>query len=264
MERDLSLGAAATKFLANLPSEEREIAQPEVFRFVRWYGWNRSLAEITIPELSNYAEQIAASTVEPLKKIEPVKAFLNYARKEGLIKTNLAVHLRVRKALPRSTFSPRQLSSAPVSLTPEGHAQLEAELTALREERPRIAEELRRAAADKDFRENAPLEAAREYQGQVEARIRALEAILKAATVAEEKSVSVSKTDIGNTVVLRDLATGEEVRYTLVSPSEANPAAGKISTASPIGKAVIGHEPGETIEVSAPAGVLYYRIEHIE
>lgn len=264
MERDSSLGAVATKFLVNLPLEEREIAQPEVFRFVRWYGWGRSLAEITIPELINYAEQVAASMPEPLKKIEPVKAFLNYARKEGFIKTNLAAHLRVRKASLRSAFSPRQLPSTPVSLSPEGYAQLEAELAALKRERPRIAEELRRAAADKDFRENAPLEAAREYQGQVEARIRALEAILKAATVAEEKPVSVSKADIGNTIVLSDLSTGEEMRYTLVSPSEANPTAGKLSTASPIGKAVIGHEPGETIEVSAPAGVSYYRIEHIE
>ncbi len=264
MARESSLGEIATKFLANLPPRERELTQSEVFKFVRWYGWGRSLAEITAPELSNYAEQVTASAFEPLKKLEPVKALLNYARKEGLIKTNLAAHLRVRKTLPRFAASLKQSSSSPVSLTPQGYAQLEAELAALKSERPRIAEELRRAAADKDFRENAPLEAAREYQGQMEARIRAIEAMLKAATVTEAELVSMTKAGIGSTVVLRDLALGEEVRYTLVSPSEAKPAAGRISMASPIGKAIIGHKPGETIEVSAPAGVLYYRIEAIE
>lgn len=263
MESVSSLGEVATKFLANLPPGERELAQPEVFKFVRWYGWGRPLAEIAIPELSNYAEQVAASTSEPLKKLEPVKAFLNYAHKEGLLKTNLAVHLRVRKISSRFV-SPRQLPSASISLTTQGYAQLEAELVALKEERPRIAEELRRAAADKDFRENAPLEAAREYQGQVEARIRAIEEILKTATTTGGESSFTAKASIGNTVVLRDLSSGEEVRYTLVSPTEAKPTAGRISTSSPIGKAIMGREPGETIEVSAPAGIFHYRIVTIE
>ncbi len=264
MESGTSLGEAATKFLANLSPKEREMAQPEVLKFVRWYGWGRSLAEITIPELSNYAEQIALSTAEPLKKLEPIKAFLNYAYKEGLLKTNLAAHLRVKKPPLRSASSSQRLPSSPVSLTPEGYAKLEAELEALKKERPRIAEELRRAAADKDFRENAPLEAAREYQRQVEARIKAIEEILKIAIIAEEKPTSATKATIGSIVVLQDLSSGEKVRYTLVSPTEAKPAAGKISTSSPIGKALIGREVGDTIEVSVPAGTLQYKIESIE
>jgi len=261
-EKRLSLGEAITQFLAQLLSTDREKAQPEVFKFVRWYGADRSLSEITIPEIANYAEQVAASSPEPLKKLEPVKSFLSYARREGLIRTNLAVHLRVRKVPSRFAPTLKQPSQTPVSLTRQGYSELEAELTTLRQERPRIAEELRRAAADKDFRENAPLEAAREYQGQIEARIRTLESILNSATVVEEKS-AVSKANIGNTVLLRDLASDEMIRYTLVSPSEANPTAGKISIASPIGKAIIGREIGETVEVSAPAGVLRYRIEEI-
>lgn len=264
MEREFTLGEVARQFLANLSSGEKEQAQSEVFRFVRWYGWNRFLSEITVPEVGSYAEHIATSTPEPLKKLEPVKAFLNYARQKGLIKTNLAVHLRVRKISPRFAPSSRQLSVPPVSLTPQGYAELEAELAALKQERPRIAEELRRAAADKDFRENAPLEAAREHQGQIEARIRAIELILKSATIMEETAVTTAMVDIGDTVVLKDLSSGEEVVYTLVSPSEANPVAGKISTASPIGKAVIGRELGDTIEVSAPAGVLRYKVEGIK
>lgn len=263
-EKRLSLGEAAIQFLATLSPGDREEAQPEVFRFVRWYGSDRFLSEITIPEIANYAEQIAASTPEPLKKLGPVKSFLTYTRKKGLVKVNLAIHLRVRKTPSRLASPSKQLPQTPVLLTRQGYAELEAELAALKQERPRIAEELRRAAADKDFRENAPLEAAREYQGQLEARIRTLESIVESGTVMEEKKVVTSKVNIGDTILLRDLASGEEVRYTLVSPSEANPIAGKVSIASPIGKAIIGREPGETIEVSAPAGILHYQIEDIQ
>ena len=262
-EKRLSLGEAVTQFLAHLSPTDREKAQPEVFKFVRWYGADRLFSEITIPEIANYAEQVAVSSPEPLKKLEPVKSFLSYARKGGLIKTNLAVHLRVRKVPSRFAPTSKQLPQTPVSLTRQGYTDLEAELIALRQERPRIAEELRRAAADKDFRENAPLEAAREYQGQIEARIRALESILNSATVMEEKKIGASKANVGDTVLLRDFASDEKVRYTLVSPSEANPMAGKISIVSPIGKAMVGREIGETVEVLTPAGVLRYQIEDI-
>lgn len=259
----MTLGEAATQFLAYLPSTEKIKAQPEVFKFVRWYGADRLFSEITIPEIANYAEQVAVSSPEPLKKLEPVKSFLSYARKEGLIKTNLAVHLRVRKVLSRLGSTSKQMTQTPVSLTRQGYTDLETELAVLKQERPRIAEELHRAAADKDFRENAPLDAAREYQGQVEARIRALESILNSATVMDEKKVVASKANIGDTVILRDASSDENIHYTLVSPSEANPLAGKISISSPLGKAMIGREVGETIEVLAPAGVLQYRIEGI-
>jgi len=263
-EQGLSLGETATQFLANLSLGEREKAQPEVLRFVRWYGADRFLSEITIPEIANYTEQLSISTPEPLKKLEPVKSFLSYARKKGIVKTNLAVHLRVRKLPSRSFVPSKQLPQASVSVTRQGYAELEAELANLKQERPRVAEELRRAAADKDFRENAPLEAAREYQGQLEARIRALESILSSASIAEENKVTSSKVNIGDTIIVCDLASGEEACYTLVGHTEANPVAGKVSIASPIGKAVAGRGLGEIVEVLAPAGTLRYQIKQIK
>jgi transcription elongation factor GreA len=64
-------------------------------------------------------------------------------------------------------------------------------------------------------------------------------------------------------VVLRDLASNEQITYTLVDAREANPAKGKISIVSPIGKAILGHLKGDNIEVTAPAGIIPYKIENI-
>jgi transcription elongation factor GreA len=80
----------------------------------------------------------------------------------------------------------------------------------------------------------------------------------------DEKEKSGFRVGIGNGVVLSDLNSGEELRYILVNPREVNPASGKISNASPIGKAVIGRSEGEVVEITVPAGKLRYQIKHIE
>ena len=259
-----SLGEAATQFLLSLPSEERPKAQQEVYKFVRWYGEKRLLSGLTIPEVANYTEQIASSTTESAKKLGVIKAFLVYAYKQGVTGINLAVHLKAKKSSSRLSSSSRQPLQEVISLTDQGYADLEAELIALKNERPHVADELKRAAADKDFRENAPLEAAREYQGQLEARIRELESTLKAATVIDKRQITGHKVSISNTILLRDLSSGEQTHYTVVDASEANATEGKISIASPIGRALLGRAEGEEVEVKAPAGVLCYRIERIE
>jgi transcription elongation factor GreA len=118
-------------------------------------------------------------------------------------------------------------------------------------------------ATDKDFRENAPLQAAREERGHLEGRIRELERALKSVNiVGENRNVSLQIT-IGDSVVLRDPA-GEELRYTLVGPREVDPSKGKISTVSPIGKAIIGRRQGEVVEVTTPAGKVRYQIRQVE
>lgn len=257
-----SLGQVATQFLLTLPSEERLRAQQEVYKFVRWYGEKRPLSGLAIPEVANYAEQITSSTTEVAEKLGIIKTLLAYAHKQGLTRTNLAVHLKTKKVAPRSAPSKRYFKRK-VMLTSQGYADLDAELTALKNERPRIAEELQKAAADKDFRENAPLEATREYQGQLEARIRKVESTLKMATLVDEQQAGGYEITFGDTVVLRDLASGGEVTYTLVDASEANPIEGKISVASPMGQALLGRMKRQKIEVRAPAGILHYQIEDI-
>lgn len=262
MSEEKTLAQAATGFLASLTPEEREESQQELNKFVRWYGMERPLSELGAHEVASYAERMEGSSANSMKRLAPVRAFLSYAKKEGLSKENLAVHLRVKKG-PLKQGPTGKGRSEPITLTAEGYHELKAELDALQGERSRIAEDIRKAAADKDFHENAPLDAIKDDQGMVESRIRQLEAILRSAVVTTEKVYS-AKVALGITVTLKDLSSGEELRYTLVNPSEASPAKGKLSIASPTGKALLGRQQDEVIEVDAPVGTLRYRIAMVE
>ena len=267
-ERKLSLDEAVTMYLATLPPEQRQENQQELNRFVRWYGGDRLMSELGAREIGEYGESVSksirSSVTDPAKKIEPIRNFLTFAKKTKLTAVNLAPNLRVSKtkkgpAVKRSNNEPAQ-----VHLTSEGHAAMKSELETLKDERPRVVEQIRHAAADKDFRENAPLDAAREHQGQLEARIRELEATIKGATIMREKTSITLRIGIGCTVGLSDLTSGEQLHYTLVSPSESNPTKGKLSIASPTGKALLDQEIGTVVEVTAPVGTFRYRIEDIK
>ncbi|MCX8126833.1 MAG: transcription elongation factor GreA [Dehalococcoidia bacterium] len=259
----MTLAEAADRYLATLITKDSDTAPQEIHNFVRWFGPGRSLQEISAPDIGAFAEHIAASSVEPQKKLEPIRAFLSFAHKQKWSKTNLSVHLHAKKATAKGSSYAKRDTVTPVRLTAEGFEELNQELKRLIAERPRIAEELAKARADRDFRENAPLDAAREHQARVEARIRELEAILKRATIIDTPQQSASKISIGDTVVIQEVSSNEEMTYTLVSSREANPAKGKISTASPTGKCLIGRSEGETIEVIAPAGKVCYRIKKV-
>ncbi|HJX03729.1 MAG TPA: GreA/GreB family elongation factor, partial [Dehalococcoidia bacterium] len=100
--------------------------------------------------------------------------------------------------------------------------------------------------------------------GKVEGRIRDLEATIKSARILDEKHGLSHTVSIGDNLIVRDLTTDETFSYVLVNVKEANPSAGKISTTSPIGKALLGHKVGDKVEVNAPAGRLPYRIEDIK
>lgn len=261
---NLSMGEAASCFLNSLAPDKREVSQQEVHRFVRWYGRERSLMDISAPEVANYAERLSISDTDYEKKLELIRAFLAYAKKEGWSSINLAVHLKARKGKSRLQPVSRRESAEPITLTRQGHAQMVAELASLKSRRSQAIEEVRKAAADKDFRENAPLETARQQHGQLVGRIKELEQTLKTATIVEEKPETALKIVVGDSVVLRDLVSSEEIRYTIVSPREVDPAKAKISNASPIGKAVVGRSAGEVVEITVPSGKLSYRIEKVE
>ena len=262
--QDPGLGEAASRFLAKLSPAERETSQQEVYKFVRWYGWERPFAGLTAPEVANYAEQLSLSDTDYTKKLELIRAFLIYAKKEGWSKPNLAAHLKAKKVKTGALPSARQGLPETIPLTKQGHAELEAELAALKSKRPQLIEEMRRAAADKDFRENAPLAAAREQRGHLEGRIRELEGTLKSATIINGEPGSTLKTNIGDSIVLCDLASGEELHYMIVNPREVDPTQGKISSASPLGRALIGRGEGEIVEIAAPVGKLRYQVKQVE
>ena len=259
----MTLSGMAASFFSSLLPEKRQEGQPEVTKFIRWCGRDRDVSEITNQEVEQYATGLSNSPAAN-KGYEHVRAFLAYAHKQRATKTNLASSFRLKKTSASAARSTR-LQQDVTQLTEEGHRRLSEELKELKGSRGQIAEELRRAAADKDFRENAPLEVAREHQGQVESKIRELEATLGSAVVLKkgmrgEKTTQVS---IGSSVGLKDLTSGENLTYILVASHEANLAEGKLSISSPVGKALLGRAKGEEVEVKVPAGTFRYFIEGI-
>ena len=260
---NLSLSEAVTVFLGSLVPEQSQDAQPELIKFIRWFGGERPIVELTALDVEKYGNSFSSSLSEPEKTIGPVRNFLAFAKKKKIITVSLSSHLRINKA-KKGRLAKRSVEVEQVTLTAEGHKMHTEDLDRLKGQRPQIAEQIKLAAADKDVRENAPLEAARERQGQVEARIREIEAILKRATIVDSLNKTSWGVGIGCIVKLCDVDSGEELCYTLVSPSEANPLAGKISIASPTGKALLEQEIGAIIDVIAPVGTLRYRIDDIK
>jgi transcription elongation factor GreA len=258
------MGEAATFYLSKLPAKDRDSSQPEVYKFARWYGWESPFSRMAGPAVAGYAEQLSTSDIDYNRKFEILRAFLAYGKKAGWSQTNLAVHLKTKKGKATPVASTGRSMPEAAALTQQRYDELKAELAALKKKSQELVVEIQRAAADKDFRENAPLHAAREERGHVEGRIKELEETLKTATIIEEKKTPALKSSIGDCIVLCDLDSGEECRYTIVDPREVNPAKGKISFVSPLGKALLGHCDGESVEITAPAGKMRFRIKRIE
>ena len=150
-------------------------------------------------------------------------------------------------------------------LTREGLAKYEEELRYLKDEkRKEISQKIKEAREQGDLSENAEYDAAKDEQRDIEARIEALEKILKNAEVVVEEDVDLNKISIGCKVKIRDLEFNEDLEYKIVGSSEANSLKGKISNESPVGKALIGAKKGQTVSVETQAGVLQYKVLGIE
>lgn len=259
---DLTLSEAATRFAESLKDSTRQPAIAELNRFVRWYG-DRPLNQLRGHDVSLYAELLGPATPEATRKADYIRAFLQFLRKQGLVGTNLASHLRLRKsAKAAGSNAVRAGDAEAVELTKDGVDALKGELESLIAMRPAIREEIRHAMLDKDFRENSPLDAAKEKQGHVEARIREIESILKRAVVVDGSGHH-GTVRVGTTVTVKNLNTGASKRFVIVGPTEANAADGKISSVSPVGKALLGRQEGDEVDVSVPAGVQKFLIEEI-
>ena len=152
-----------------------------------------------------------------------------------------------------------------VILTPEGYENLKQEIDRLRNEKRReVAERIRVAREFGDIAENAEYDDAKNEQAMLEHKIAQLEERLLAARVIEKKEISKDVVSVGSHVKLRDLGAKETVEYHIVGSAEANPAEQKLSNESPVGKAIMGHKKGETVEVQTPRGSLKYKILEIK
>ena len=151
-----------------------------------------------------------------------------------------------------------------IPMTKKGFEALRAELDRLyKQDRPQVIQAIGEAREHGDLRENAEYSAAKERQGFIEARIGEIKYKLREAQIIEPPEGSSETVIFGSTVRIADLQSGEEKQYTLVGQEEADIKKGLISVHSPIGRALIGHKVGETVEVQRPAGQIEYEIQQI-
>ena len=267
-----SISEALTYFVAAKKSAKTaQQSHQELGRFVAWVGRERKVSELSPSEVAEYAQQIGLGGSESVHRLSPVKVFLAYWKDQGWSENGLASHLRVprtRRTTPaaakttsrtngRSTITCAQLSQ-------EGYDRLVTQLDDLKDQRALVLEDIKRAMADKDFRENAPLAAAKDQQGIVELRIRELEASINNAQILPEGASSkVARSSVGAKVTLKDTNSGKTLAYTLVDVREADVSEGKISTTSPVGQALLDRMVGEEVTINVPKGTLRYLVQRI-
>ena len=262
-----SLSEALTRFMAAKKNGKGvAVDHLEVGRFVAWCGRERVVAEVAPSEVAEYAQHIGLGGTESIQRLSPVKMFLGYWKDEGWIQNGLAAHLRIPRAR-RGTGRGNAVSTEPetTQLSQEGYDRIIAQLTVLKSDRSAVVEDIRRAMEDKDFRENAPLDAAKERQGIVETRIRELEAGLTNTKIMGKGPVKPrQRSKVGAKVTLKDVGSGKKVAYTLVDVREADASAGKISVKSPVGLALLDRVVGDVVNITVPKGTLHYTVERVD
>jgi transcription elongation factor GreA len=126
-----------------------------------------------------------------------------------------------------------------------------------------LPKEILKAREHGDLRENAEYKAAKERQSFLQARLGQLHRRLAALSLVNLDKIPKGKVGLGSTVTLKDTTTGDEIVYDLVTPEEADPATGRISPSSPIGKSLLNHEEGDVVEVRVPSGTKEYEVTRL-
>jgi transcription elongation factor GreA len=169
---------------------------------------------------------------------------------------------------PIAARAPKRVPAAHVKAAPErvelsrgALDRMTAELDELtRVKRPEVVNRIKTAREHGDLKENAEYHAAREEQSFLEGRVQALEDRIRRAIVVDE--IATGRVVIGSTVTVE--IAGEEVTYTIVGSAEANPAAGRLSSASPVGAALLGATAGAEVDVRTPRGEVRYRVVSVD
>lgn len=149
-------------------------------------------------------------------------------------------------------------------MTEEGLKKLKEELTFMESvERPRVVAAIAEARDKGDLSENAEYDAAKEAQGMLEMRIAQLKDTIANARIIDDSRLNTNEIQLLNKVKIKNLANGAVMEYSIVSETEADLRAGKISIATPIAKALLGKHVGEVAEVQAPAGKIKFEVLEI-
>jgi len=150
-------------------------------------------------------------------------------------------------------------------LTYTGLKKLEDELSNLKVvRRKEVAEKIKEAREQGDLSENAEYDAAKDEQRDIEARIEELEKILKNVEVVVEDEVELDKISIGCKVHVHDIEFNEDMDFSIVGSTEANSIQGRISNESPVGKALLGRQVGDEVQVETQAGTITYKVLEIQ
>lgn len=247
---------------------DEPIDHKALYQFVQYFSAETPLQKLSPSDIGSYAEHVNGEGHDPgaTSQLQSVKKFLEYAKKsEDITEENLSRYVRIRKSRARQGATVVSSESQTIELTSEGHEQLVQQRTRLMAESSTLVEEIRRARADGDVTENSPLDAAREEQGRVEARIQEISATLEKSVIIDEGQARDSKVvKIGARVEVKDLNSGRDPStYTLVNKTEANPLDKRISDDSPMGKALMGKRVGQKLKVETPRGTQSYEVVSI-
>lgn len=154
--------------------------------------------------------------------------------------------------------------SEEILLTQEGYDKIVAEheeLVAVK--RKEISERLKEAISYGDLSENAEYDAAKNEQAELEERILKLENMIRKATIINEEEMSSDRVRVGLTVKVLDVEENEEIEFTIVGSTEADPFEGRISNESEVGKNLLGKQKGDTVQIVVPDGLLTYKVVDI-
>ena len=151
-----------------------------------------------------------------------------------------------------------------IILTAEGLTKLQNELDELKTvHRKEVNDRIRQAKEYGDLSENAEYEDAKQEQAFIEGRILKLEGMIRNARIIDESEYAADEVHVGATIKVKDLKNNGSYEFHIVGSAEADPTNQRISNESPLGRALIGHKKGETVDVSTPRGVVKYKIEAI-
>jgi len=259
-EYEDALLAAFAERLPGAEAPDRALALP-------WANLRRPTGERRVTGLNG------SLLVEPVDPMPPTSRVVvvpdgdaEGARGEPPEPRRRAAAPRAARAVPTAPALVAPPPMAPVhvaeALTVEGAERLRAELDELtRIKRPQVIARIRTAKEHGDLKENSDYHAAREEQSFLEGRVQAVEARLRSAVIVSAP-VAGSRVGLGSVVTLDD--DGETVTYTIVGADESNPASGRISSSSPVGRALVGRDIGDFVVVKTPAGETRYRILAID
>ena len=152
-----------------------------------------------------------------------------------------------------------------IYLSQEGYDNLKEELNTLKSvDRPRVINQIAEARDKGDLSENAEYDAAKEAQGLLEARIAKLENDVSNSRVLDQSEMDTSTVHLLTKATIKNTANGMEMTYAIVSESEADLAAKKISATSPIGKGLLGKAIGDIADIQVPNGIMHFEIIDIQ